>query len=71
MVETLHNNRYPEEAQRLADRLSEILASSEYLHECHESKAGSPAGIPEYNWAGAATMELQAGVTRVQCEKVP
>jgi glycogen debranching enzyme len=58
MVETLQKNGHAEEAQRLADRLIEILASSEYLHECYESKGGGPAGIPEYNWTGAATMEL-------------
>jgi glucosidase len=58
MAETLQKNGYPEEAQRVADRLLEILASSEYLHECYESKEGKPAGIPEYNWTGAATIEL-------------
>lgn len=58
MVESLQKGGHPEEAQRVADCLLEILAHSEYLHECYESKAGKPAGIPEYNWTGAATVEL-------------
>jgi hypothetical protein len=58
MVESLQKNGQPQDAQRLADRLLEILARSEYLHECYETKDGKPAGIPEYNWTGAATMEL-------------
>ena len=58
MVEALQKNGHPEDAQRLANRLLEILARSEYLHECYESKGGEPAGIPEYNWTGAATLEL-------------
>jgi hypothetical protein len=58
MIESLQKNGHPEEAQRVADRLLEILDRSEYLHECYESEAGKPAGIPEYNWIGAATLEL-------------
>jgi YD repeat-containing protein len=58
IVEALQKQGYADEAQRLSDRLLEILSSSEYLHECYETKAGGPAGIPEYNWTAAATMEL-------------
>ncbi|MGO9272711.1 MAG: amylo-alpha-1,6-glucosidase [Terriglobia bacterium] len=58
MVESLQKNGHPEDAQRVADSLLEILARSEYLHECYESKSGKPAGIPEYSWTGAATLEL-------------
>jgi hypothetical protein len=58
MVEALQKQGYTQEAERLASRLLEILSGSEYLHECYESKAGQPAGIPEYNWTAAATLEL-------------
>ena len=58
MVEALQKQGYSQEAERLSDRLLEILSNSEYLHECYESKAGKPAGVPEYNWTAAATVEL-------------
>ena len=58
IVESLQKQGYTDAAERLCDRLLEILSGSEYLHECYETKSGGPAGIPEYNWTAAATMEL-------------
>jgi len=54
----LWKHGYQRQAQRVVDRLLDVMLANPWIYENYESSQGIPTGIPEYNWSLSTAIQL-------------